>query len=200
MISEKILLKQAWLVSARSDVQWLLLEVRHCAKALGDPPDPLEIALLRNACDCAFSLWRAVFLIPDEKDRTKLAQHIDLFLRNVIDDNTILYGQDKSANYYSSYYYLRNAALRIERCSKYLSHPSSKALVKLMPKSELHQFQTANNTLSSRLEAFEDATNETSYTDTFEATLTASIALTALILKHLKIAPVQGVRSSRFGK
>jgi hypothetical protein len=201
--SKKILQKQAWVVSARSDVQWLLLLVRECVAATSDPtvePDQFTTALIRNACDCGFSLWRAVFLLPEEKNTKKLLSHIDLFLKNVIDDNTILYVQDKSANFYSSFYYLRNAALRIDSCHNYLRHPDTAAIATALPKPQLDKFFKSRNDLSLVLKAFEAETSETAYTDTFEATLLASIALTELIEKHLKFKPISAARSGRLGR
>jgi hypothetical protein len=117
----KMAMKQAWLVSARSDVQHVLLDLKlfidRNKDILSGDVEKEELTAVKDAVDVAFSLWRAVFLIKDQYRPDELVRDMSAFLDMLIDDNAINYPQDKSTRNYSSSYYLTNASLRILRLS-----------------------------------------------------------------------------------
>jgi hypothetical protein len=98
-----------WLVPARSKIQSAILQL---LKLLRNNRAKLEEnkylqtvgALL---AEVGFSLWRSVFLVPEEPTKTDLLDSVDKFLETVIRDNAITYRDDK--NIWSFRYYIDNA-------------------------------------------------------------------------------------------
>ena len=57
----------------------------------------------------AFSLWRAAFLAEKSGKRSEVFAHGREFLRKIIEDNAIGYGQDKASLEWTFNYYTKNA-------------------------------------------------------------------------------------------
>ena len=107
-----------WLVQARNKIQELLLTLykSFCADT-GAPTANLtkEQHLMLGA---AFSLWRAVFLVPPEntkRDAIKLGKDAVKYLHKIITTNAIVFGDDHRWSVWAGGYYLRNAIFRINQ-------------------------------------------------------------------------------------
>jgi hypothetical protein len=75
----------------------------------------------QDLISAAFSLWRAVFLTDKTGRRVEVLKMSQLFLSNVILDNSISYAQDKLTREWTFNYYLENARFRLERLHR--KHP-----------------------------------------------------------------------------
>jgi hypothetical protein len=193
---ETALNRQAWLVSARTDVQYLLVNVKSCVDHIDSSSSIVksDVDLVRNAADCAFSLWRAVFLISEDFDNSRVIEQLQGFLKATIDDNSVQYMTDKHARFYTAGYYLRNAYLRLENCEQNLTH-------KIPPKDQsaaLKKFVMASEVLLQSRSALAKSNVPTLYRQLFESTLDASIKLVELLAAKHKISPVRTNRKSRY--
>ena len=107
-----------WLIPQRLQTQELLLSLyryRAARPDLADDPDARRsFGLLAGA---AFSLWRAVFLAKPEREWASpkgiLAGAVEL-LEKVLENNALLYGDEKRIENWSVGYYLNNAYYRLE--------------------------------------------------------------------------------------
>lgn len=99
----------AWLVPRRSDVQGLLLRIYDAAKKHEPNTDDNRTIVLQFLLGTAFSLWRAVFLLDRPRDRASMHKDALAFLEFLIEDNIVLYAQDKKTGAWSGGHYLQNA-------------------------------------------------------------------------------------------
>lgn len=67
----------------------------------------------------AFSLWRAAFLAEKTGKRSEVFAHGRDFLRRIIEDNAIGYGQDKASLEWTFNYYTKNARSSLTLLSGY---------------------------------------------------------------------------------
>jgi hypothetical protein len=110
-----------WLIAHRSRVQELacgLLELaqKYQHRISGDQ-DTEDIAAL--FIGTAFSLWRAVFLAPnDPTSRADITEKGSAFLEKFLRDNNISYGDEKRNREWSFGYYLNNARFRLYHARK----------------------------------------------------------------------------------
>jgi len=109
-----------WLVTRRTKVQELTLEVYKVLRSKQYRQLLSENGVWRSIfaliAGAAFSLWRAVFLVVSaERDPTKLLDALEKFLRSVVADNAITYGDDKKNCVWTSGYYLNNSSYRMRR-------------------------------------------------------------------------------------
>lgn len=102
-----------WLVRRRSEVQILLLRLHRLAKAHNPSAEDARSVVLQLMLGVAFSLWRAVFLVRDNRDRTNVHEAAEAFLGFLVQDNLINYSQDKATAAWSGGYYLNNALFRL---------------------------------------------------------------------------------------
>jgi len=100
-----------WIVHQRYEIQKTLLDLYSSLQTsnLSERATTL-LALLSGA---AFSLWRAVFLVGQERSTEKLVPKLTVFLEKVIKDNAIGYPQDKEASPWTVGYYLASSNYRL---------------------------------------------------------------------------------------
>lgn len=184
--------KQEWLVSARSDVQYFLLEIKHALHqhSVTQKQSDLskrQIHFLRTLADCGFSLWRAVFLIEDSFDKDTLVSDMSKFMDLLIEDNAINYPQDKATRHFSASYYLTSAVQRLESFHGYyiVDEPETEFTMSLKGfDAKFHRVkELAAKSLSEQ--------SYSNYIEIFEATLEAAVALSAVL------CPAAGTVSSK---
>lgn len=121
-----------WLVTSRSNVQEILLElyvfIRDQRSELEKrQAEWLMLGLLVGA---AFSLWRAAFLSDADRQPANVIKTTEEFLEVLIRDNAINYPQDWKARAWTVGYYLNGARYRLqgfvaklEQCGTRTSRP-----------------------------------------------------------------------------
>lgn len=62
----------------------------------------------------AFSLWRALFLSGRSASGTETAQHAELFLAEILENNAINFTQDRNSQNWTFNYYMANARASTE--------------------------------------------------------------------------------------
>src|SRR5262245_56516567 len=97
-----------WLVDNRSRIQELLLSLYERAPASWDGHDEFA-GRYQFLVGAGFSLWRAVFLIDEERKAPTVANDAAQFLRILIADNAINYVQEDKTRKWSGGYYVNNA-------------------------------------------------------------------------------------------
>jgi hypothetical protein len=109
----------AWLVRRRSEIQAHCLELRGFARTAHPEGGRDDVYTL--LIGSAFSLWRAVFLVPETKPTSdviweKAAEFLDI----LIEDNAIAYPQDKRTRQWMFGYYRNNAYFRLQEVERRL--------------------------------------------------------------------------------
>lgn len=126
-----------WLVEQRCKTQKFLLELYQFGKTHEKKlkhKDSLSTSYLL-LIGATFSLWRAVFLIPEQLEENSGKSWEDSFstgmefLKILIEDNAINYSQDKKTRKWSGGYYLNNAYFRLHKVCKELNSPSLEELL-----------------------------------------------------------------------
>jgi len=93
-----------WLVAARNDIQTLLLEI------LNRWPTLENASTSNRVLGCAFSLWRAVFLIGSDGAEKKLDEADGhTFLKKLVETNAITFVDELTNRSWASGYYVDNA-------------------------------------------------------------------------------------------
>jgi len=112
------------LVPSRSRIQALLLRLYNVGNKLSPSTDDARTAVFQMLLGTTFSLWRSVFLL--DKERTPESMHAAAiaFLERLIEDNTILYGDDRKTGAWTGGYYLANACMRLRELESRLKDAS----------------------------------------------------------------------------
>jgi hypothetical protein len=110
-----------WLIIHRSRVQELACEllelVQKYEHAFSSDQDTEDIAAL--LIGTVFSLWRAVFLAPnDPTSRADITEKGSTFLEKFLRDNNISYSDEKRNREWSFGYYLNNARFRLYHAAR----------------------------------------------------------------------------------
>lgn len=136
-----------WAIPQRTKSQEFLLEIY---KYLQSNPtietDATSRAVFALLVGAGFSLWRAVFLAQPQREwegPKGIIQGAKDLLSKVLENNAILYGDEKKIEGWSVGYYLNNAYYRIDSAIQRLSdHDKVEALNKVDALSKfLHQKQ-----------------------------------------------------------
>jgi hypothetical protein len=116
---------RTWLVSARNEIQSLMLELHDGFDKL-DLTDARLLERWQLGVGAAFSLWRAVFLVlPEQTERPITGTATDglAFLRRVIDTNFVTFADDLRYRDWTGGYYVNGARFRM---SEILLTPDTK--------------------------------------------------------------------------
>lgn len=195
--------KRQWLVSARADVQHLLLETRcivqHRADQVGKPISKTDTYVLRTLTDSVFCLWRAVFLLEDSYPVSAFVEHMIKFMDFLIDDNIVNYPQDKKARYFSALFYIRSANLRLEDLVFIYQAQGAE----IFSNSEWAIFEPAYEKLVKARTKASEKEGFSNYQNVFDAALDALMALNKALARRYGVekqvaAETLGSRPSRF--
>jgi len=118
-----------WLVERRSQIQQTLLDLHECpsSKLLSTEGNGRALASAwAFLVGAAFSLWRAVFLAEtattQRDDWPQIHAHARMYLKELIETNTIVFSRDQSTRIWSCRYYLHNAYCKIVEAVDHLQH------------------------------------------------------------------------------
>lgn len=110
----------AWLVDRRSQIQQLILKLYDFSERSADSLDDARGSAYQLLVGAAFSLWRAAFLVYEERPLQRVLDDAKKFLYLLVRDNAINYSQDRETNAWTVGYYINNACFRLHRAANKL--------------------------------------------------------------------------------
>lgn len=114
-----------WLVHSRAKAHGLLLELWKFSKTKSSlssrHPERSIFGLFAGA---AFSLWRAAFYIPPDKNWEKTLLRINNMLERVVRNNAFTYESEKAFEDWTGGFYLNNARYRLKRLQEKMAERS----------------------------------------------------------------------------
>ena len=107
-----------WLVPSRCRIQTLLLRLYNVWNALAPTGEDARRPVCELLLGVTFSLWRSVFLLDKPRNPESLHEATVSFLKLLIEDNTILYRDDRKTGAWTGGYYLSNPCLRLRELAQ----------------------------------------------------------------------------------
>lgn len=109
-----------WSITARYKIQLLMVKLYSKHKNY-EIKKGNEWKIFSTLVSSTFSLWRAAFLIPSQKDYRQFREDTFKLLEKLIKDNSIAFSDDRKLQEWMSGYYLRNSYYRLNRIKNELN-------------------------------------------------------------------------------